>query len=102
MTTANSGAKEKLIKRLLEGNDDLFKEFVVVELECQIEFICKEVERLLALKNLEEFQQTDLNDLYHDGKAIIRVLHYYYTGYQYTKETQLMNRAWDKLLGDLF
>ena len=97
MTTANSGAKERLVQRLLEGNDDIFTEFVIVGLEDSLETICQEVERLLNLEKLKDFQQTDLNELYDDGLATIRVLKYY-TAADYTGETQLMNRAWGKLL----
>jgi hypothetical protein len=97
MTTA----KEKLVARLLEGSDDIFTDFVVVGLEDSLETIYAEVARLLNIKNLSDIQHTDLNELYHDGKATIRVLKYYTTNY-YTEQTQLMNKAWDKLLGDVF
>lgn len=93
--------KEKLVKRLLEGNDDIFTEFVIVGLEDSLETICSAVERLLEIENLSDIQHTDLNELYHDGKATIRVLKYYTSGY-YTDETALMNKAWDRLLGDVF
>jgi len=97
MTTA----KEKLVARLLEGSDDIFTEFVVVGLEDSLETICKEVDRLLKIENLSPLQQTDLNELYHDGKATIRVLQYYTTNY-YTEQSQLINKTLDKLLWDLF
>ena len=97
MTTA----KEKLVTRLLEGSDDIFTEFVVVGLEDSLETICNEVERLMQIKNLSDVQHTDLNELYHDGKAVIRVLKYYTVNY-YTEQTQLMNKAWDKLLEKVF
>ena len=93
--------KEKLVARLFEGSDDIFTEFVVVGLEDSLETIVTEVERLLKIENLSPIQQTDLNELYHDGKATIRVLKYYTTNY-YTEQSQLMNKAWDKLLGDVF
>jgi len=96
-----TNAKEKLVARLLEGSDDIFTDFIVVGLEDSLESIYAEVTRLLNIKNLSDIQQTDLNDLYHDGKATIRVLKYYTTNY-YTEQTQLMNKAWDKLLGDVF
>ena len=98
---AMTNVKEKLVARLLDGSDDIFTEFVVVGLEDSLETICAEVERLLKIENLSPIQQTDLNELYHDGKATIRVLQYYTTNY-YTERSQLMNKAWDKLLGDLF
>ena len=101
MTIANSGAKEKLVKRLLEGNDDIFTEFVIVGLEDSLETIVTEVERLVNIKNLSDIQHTDLNELYHDGKATIRVLKYY-TAHYYTDQTALMNKAWDKLLEGTF
>ena len=94
-------AKEKLVTRLLDGSDDIFTEFVVVGLEDGLETIVTEVERLVNIKNLSDIQHTDLNELYHDGKATIRVLKYYTTNY-YTDETALMTDAWDKLLGDVF
>ena len=97
MTTA----KEKLVARLLEGSDDIFTDFVVVGLEDSLETIYAEVERLLNIKNLSDVQHTDLNELYHDGKATIRVLKYYTTNY-YTEQAQLMNKAWDKLLEKVF
>ena len=93
--------KEKLVKRLLEGNDDIFTEFVIVGLEDSLETICAEVERLVNIKNLSDIQHTDLNELYHDGTATIRVLKYY-TAYYYTDHSALMTKAWDKLLGDVF
>ena len=96
-----TNAKEILVARLLEGGDDIFTDFVVVGLEDSLETIYAEIDRLLKIKNLSDIQHTDLNDLYHDGKATIRVLKYYTTNY-YTEQTQLMNKAWDKLLGDVF
>ena len=97
MTTA----KEKLVARLLDGGDDIFTDFVVVGLEDSLESICAEVERLLKIEKLSDLQHTDLNELYHDGKATIRVLQYNTTNY-YTEQSQLMKKAWDKLLGDVF
>ena len=96
--------KDKLVERLLNGSgmaDDIFTEFVVVGLEDTLETICKEVERLLNIKNLSPIQQTDLNELYHDGRATIRVLQYYTTNY-YHEQGRLINKAWDKLLGEVF
>lgn len=94
-------AKEKLVARLLADNTDIFTEFVVVGLEDSLEIIIAEVERLMQVKNLSDVQHTDLNELYHDGKAHIRVLKYYTTNY-YTEQTQLMNKVWDRLLGEVF
>jgi len=96
MTTA----KEKLVARLLDGGDDIFTDFVVVGLEDSLESICAEVERLLNIKNLSPIQQTDLIELYHDGKSTIRVLQYYTTNYYYD-QGRLMNKAWDRVLGDV-
>ena len=93
--------KEKLVERLLEGSDDIFTEFVIVGLEDSLETICAEVERLVNIKDLSDLQHTDLNELYHDGKATIRVLKFYTTGY-YNEQTQLMNKAWDKMLDQVF
>ena len=94
-------SKEKLVKRLLDSNDNILTEFVIVGLENSLETICAEVERLLEIENLSDIQHTDLNELYHDGTATIRVLKYY-TAYYYTDHSALMNKAWDKLLGDVF
>ena len=93
--------KEKLVKRLLEGSDDIFTEFVIVGLEDSLETICAEVERLLEVEKLSDIQHTDLNELYHDGKATIRVLKYYTADY-YNEQSQLMNKAWDKMLDQVF
>jgi hypothetical protein len=93
--------KEKLVERLLEGSDDIFTEFVIVGLEDSLETICAEVERLVNIKDLSDLQHTDLNELYHDGKATIRVLKFYTTGY-YNEESQLMNKAWDKMMDQVF
>ena len=93
-------AKEKLVARLLEGSNDIFTEFVVVGLEDSLNTIIVEVGGLMQVKNLSDLQQTDLNELYHDGKAHIRVLKYYTTNY-YTEQTQLMNKVWDRLLGEV-
>jgi len=97
MTTA----KERLVKRLLEGNDDIFTEFVIVGLECSLGDIITEVERLLDIKNLSDAQHTDLNEMYYDSMAIIRVLRYHTRSY-YTEETQFLNKAWTKLKGCYF
>ena len=96
-----TNAKDKLVKRLLEGSDDIFTDFVVVGLEDSLETICAEVERLINIKDLSDLQHTDLNELYHDGKATIRVLKFYTTGY-YNEESQLMNKAWDKMMDQVF
>jgi hypothetical protein len=96
-----TNAKEKLVKRLLEGSDNIFTEFVIVGLEDSLETICAEVERLVNIKDLSDLQHTDLNELYHDGKATIRVLKFYTTGY-YNEQTQLMNKAWDKMMDQVF
>jgi len=93
--------KEKLVKRLLDGNDDIFTEFVIVGLEDSLETICAEVERLVNIKDLSDLQHTDLNELYHDGKATIRVLKYFTVGY-YNEQSDLMNKAWDKLMEKVF
>ena len=96
-----TNAKDKLVKRLLDGNDDIFTEFVIVGLEDSLETICAEVERLVNIKDLSDIQHTDLNELYHDGKATIRVLKYYTADY-YNEQSQLMNKAWDKMLDQVF
>ena len=96
-----TNAKEKLVKRLLDGSDDIFTDFVVVGLEDSLETICTAVERLLEVEKLSDIQHTDLNELYHDGKATIRVLKYYTADY-YNEQSQLMNKAWDKMLDQVF
>jgi len=96
-----TNVKEKLVKRLLEGSDDICTDFVVVGLEDSLETICAEVERLVNTKDLSDLQHTDLNELYHDGKATIRVLKFYTVGY-YNEESQLMNKAWDKMMDQVF
>ena len=97
MTTA----KERLVKRMLEGSHDIFEDFIIVGLEDSLETICNEVERLLKIKKLNDGQWTDLNELHHDGMATIRVLKYHSTNY-YFGQTELMNRAWDKLRDIIF
>ena len=94
-------SKEKLVKRLLDSNDNILTEFVIVGLENSLETICAEVERLLEIENLSDIQHTDLNELYHDGKATIRVLKYY-TAYYYTDQSALMTKAWNKLTEYVF
>ena len=96
-----TNAKEKLVKRLLEGSDNILTEFVIVGLEDSLETICAEVERLVNIKDLSDLQHTDLNELYHDGKATIRVLKYYTANY-YNEQHQLMNKAWDKMMDQVF
>ena len=96
-----TNAKEKLVKRLLEGSDNILTEFVIVGLEDSLETICAEVERLVNIKDLSDIQHTDLNELYHDGKATIRVLKYYTANY-YNEQHQLMNKAWDKMMDQVF
>jgi hypothetical protein len=96
-----TNAKEKLVERLLEGSDNILTEFVIVGLEDSLETICAEVERLVNIKDLSDLQHTDLNELCHDGKATIRVLKYYTSGY-YNEQSQLMNKAWDKMMDQVF
>jgi hypothetical protein len=88
-------AKEKLVKRLLEGNDDIFTEFVIVGLEDSLDTIINEIKRLLGIKNLNDQQWQDLTELCYDGMATIRVLRYY-TAYEYTPETALINKGIDR------
>lgn len=102
-TTANvgfyvapkGGAKEKLVNRLLEGNDDIFTEFVIVGLEGSLEIIIAEIERLLRFKNLNDQQWQDLAELCYDGMATVRVLRYY-TAYTYDVQTVLINKGIDR------
>lgn len=91
MTTA----KRRLVKRLLEGSDDIFTEFVIVGLEEGLNTIITEIECLLKIKNLNDKQWQDLTELTLDGQAIVRVL-YYYTAYTYEAETVTINKGIDK------
>jgi len=97
MTTA----KEKLVKRLLEGSDDIFTEFAIVGLEDSLETICNAVERIVEMSRLNDKQFEDLSALYYDGKAHVRVLQYF-TGGDYLEQTELLNNSFDKLRGYLF
>lgn len=90
-----TNAKEKLVKRLLEGSDDIFTEFVIVGLEDSLETITTEIERLLGIKNLSDQQWQDLTELCYDGQATVRVLRYY-TAYEYSPETIIINKGIDK------
>ena len=94
-------SKEKLVERLLSGNDNLFTDFVIVGLEDDLDLIRDEILRLLDVRHLSDPQREDLNDLYFDGGAIIRVLRYY-TSYSYTDQQKIVNAAKDKLMGDIF
>jgi hypothetical protein len=93
--------KEKLIERLIEGNDDIFTEFVVVGLEESLTVIINEITRLVNKSKISENEHTDLNSLYHDGKATITVLQYY-TADDYLIERKIINSAWDRLIGEVF
>jgi hypothetical protein len=94
-------AKEKLLNRLLEGSGDLFVEFVIVGLEETLDTILAEVNLLNGKPKLTDAQTTDLIELYHDGKATVRVLHYY-TAQTYTEETVILNKAWDKFMQEMY
>ena len=93
--------KEKLIERLIEGNDDIFTEFVIVGLEESLTVIINEITRLVNKPKISEIEHTDLNSLYHDGKATITVLQYY-TADDYLIERKIINSAWDRLIGEVF
>jgi len=93
--------KEKLVERLIEGSDDLFTEFVVVGLEESLTVITNEITRLVNKPKLSDIDHTDLNSLYHDGKATITVLQYYTAG-DYLEERKIINSAWDKLMSEVF
>lgn len=88
-------AKEKLLKRLLKGSDDIFTEFVIVGLEESLDCIITEIERLLGIKNLSDQQWQDLTELCHDGQATVRVLRYH-TAYTYDPQMVIINKAIDK------
>jgi hypothetical protein len=93
--------KEKLVERLIEGSDDIFTEFVVVGLEESLTVIINEITRLVNKPKLSDIEHTDLNSLYHDGKATITVLQYY-TADDYLIERKIINSAWDKLMSEVF
>ena len=93
--------KEKLIERLIEGNDDIFTEFVVVCLYESLNVIINEITSLVNKPKISEVEHTDLNSLYHDGKATITVLQYY-TADDYPIERKIINSAWDRLIGEVF
>ena len=94
-------AKEKLVERLISGNDDIFTEFVIVGLEEGLKTIVDEIIRLLGKKSLSWVDREALNELYHDGKATIRVLKYYAVD-DYAAESQILDGEWDKLIGEVF
>ena len=91
-------AKDKLIESIV-SNYDILDDFVVWGLEEGLSIVTDEVERLLEKPNLKQHQFDDLIELYHDGKAMIRVL-YYYTGDSYNEQKVLLNKAWDRMMGE--
>jgi hypothetical protein len=97
-------AKEKLLNRLLEGSGDLFVEFVIVGLEETLDTILAEVNLLNGKPKLTDAQTTDLIDLYHDGKATVRVLRYYSVSpdHKYLDEVAILNKAWDKFMQEMY
>ena len=96
--------KEKLVSKLMKNSNDLFDQFVVVGLEDTLETIIGNVSRLLEKSKLQDHQTTDLIDLYHDGKATVRVLRYYSVSpdHKYLEEVAILNRAWDKFMQEMY
>jgi hypothetical protein len=94
-------AREKLVERLISGNDDIFTEFVIVGLEEGLKTIVDEISRLINLKSLSDINREDLNELHYDGAATIRVLRYYTAG-DYFEEQKIVNAAKDKLIGEVY
>ena len=90
--------RERIIHNLLGGGLD---DFVIIGLEGSLELILKYTQDLLQKPTLQKHQFDDLIECYHDGKAMVRVLHYY-TGDDYNKEKVLLNKAWDRMMGEFF
>ena len=94
-------AKERLVERLIHGNDDIFTEFVIVGLEDSLETICNEIVALINTKNLSDRRREDLNELHYDGAATIRVLKYFTAG-GYFEEQKIVNASQDRVIGEVF
>ena len=96
--------KEKLVSKLMKNSNDLFDQFVVVGLEDTLETIMAEVNLLNGKSKLTDAQTTDLIDLYHDGKATVRVLRYYSVSpdHKYLEEVKILNKAWDKFMQEMY
>jgi hypothetical protein len=96
-----SKAKEKLVERLISGNDDIFTEFVIVGLEEGLNTIVDAIVQLINRKSLSDVSREDLNELHYDGAATIRVLKYYTAG-DYFEEQKIVNAAKDRLIGEVY
>ena len=90
--------RERIIQNLLGGGLD---DFVIIGLEGSLELLLESTRELLEKPNLQPYQFDDLIEYYHDGKAMVRMLHYY-TGDDYNKEKVLLNKAWDRMMGEFF
>ena len=90
--------KGRIIQNWLGGGLD---DFVILGLESSLELILNSTRELLEKPHLKQYQFDGLIEHYHDGKAMIRVLHYY-TGDSYNEEKVLLNMAWDRMMGEFF
>ena len=88
--------KDRMIQRLLGGGLD---DFVIIGLESSLDLILESVQELLEKPRLKQHHFDDMVEYYHDGKAMVRVLHYY-TGGDYNEEKVLLNMAWDRMMGE--
>lgn len=97
-------ARQKLIDRLLtEDCGELFDQFVVVGLEYQLGLIVENIEDLLKRDELKEHHLEDLIEHHHDGKAMLRVLHYYTAERdKYDAESDVIWRAYTRAMGEVF
>jgi hypothetical protein len=84
--------KQKLIERLLNGNDDLFTSFVIAGLEENLEIIYDEVKKILSMDRIPDYRMDDLMALRADGEATIRILQHYGAG-DYPFAAELMAKA---------
>ena len=97
-------ARQKLIDRLLtEDCGELFDQFVVVGLECQLELIIEDIEGLLNKDDLKEYQLEDLIENHHNGMAMLKVLQYNTANRdKYSAQSELMWRAYTRVMGEVF
>ena len=90
--------RERIIQKLLGGD---LEDFIIVGLESSLELVLNSTKELLDKPNLKQYQFDNLIEHYHDGRAMIRVLHYY-TGDSYNEQKTLLNRAWGRMMGEFY
>jgi len=90
--------RERIIQKLLGGD---LEDFIIVGLESSLELVLNSTKELLDKPNLKQYQFDNLIEHYHDGRAMIRVLHYY-TGDSYNEQKILLNRAWGRMMGEFY